>query len=132
MVIGADQLNLRLRDNELCTRPEDPGQRRAGLQLLLKAVSVRAELERHPAEQPTRLQQQAVDGLAEDRAGPAGPRLALDDTVGDDTHFVGVQLDERAHTAGQRPLAVTLVSQVLIAGPLGQCAGPIRRPDRLV
>jgi hypothetical protein len=123
MVVGTNQPNLRLRDNELCTRPEDPGQRRAGRQSLLQTVPVRAELEGHPTEQPTRLQQQTVDVFTESRTGPSGPHLTLDDTVTDDAHFVGVQLDDRAQTAGQHPLAVTLVDEVLIARPLGQRAG---------
>jgi hypothetical protein len=45
--------------------------------------------------------------------------------VADHPQLVAVQLDHRPHTAGQHPLAVALVNQVLLADPLGQHRGQL-------
>ena len=51
---------------------------------------------------------------------PAGPGLALHDAVGHDPQFIAVQLDKCSSAAGQNPLPVVLVDQVLLTVTLRQ------------
>jgi hypothetical protein len=109
----------------LRSRPEDPRQRRTGLQSVLQPEPIRAELERHPAESPIRLEEQPVDGLTEDRTGPARPDLTLDDAVPHNPQLVGIEFDDGAHAAGQGPCIVVFVDQVVLAVALRQRGGQL-------
>jgi hypothetical protein len=49
----------------------------------------------------------------------------LHDPIGHDPQLVGVQFDESPHAAGQNPLTVMLVDQILLAVTLGQRCGKL-------
>ena len=119
-VVGVEQADGVSGDDDAGARPEHPRQRGPRREAPLEAEAVRAEFEGDPAEGLVGLQQQPVDGLAEHRSRPTGPRLALGHAVADDAQLVAVQLDHRQRADRQHPLTVTLVEQVFLAVALGQ------------
>ncbi len=98
------------------TFAEQPGHRVA-------VAFLGVELEGDPAEGLVGFQQQPVDGLAERRSRPAGPRLSLSDAVAGDAQLVAVQLDLGQHIKGQDPVTAVLVEQVFLAVAFGQRRG---------
>ena len=105
--------------------PKNSGQWGSRRKPLLQPVAVDAEFKSDPAENLVGLQQQPVDGFAQDRSGSTRPMLPLGHTVADDTQFVAIELDHREHPGGQNPLTITFVEQVFLADPLGQHRGQL-------
>jgi hypothetical protein len=86
----------------------------------LQPEPIRPEFEGDPAEGLVGLQQEPVDGLAEDRSGSPGPRFALRHAVAENAELVAVQLDDGQRADRQYPLTVMLVKQVFLAVTFGQ------------
>ncbi len=124
-VLGVEQLNRFVGDDDAGAGPKHPGQWGLRRQAVLQTEAKSAEFEGDPAEGLFGFQEQPVDRLAKHRCGPAGPGLSLRDTVAGDAQLVAVQLDHRQDTEGEHPLAVLLVEQVFLAVAFGQQRGQL-------
>ena len=129
-IVGVEQLDGIVADDDAGARPEHPRQRGLRRQPLLQAEAIGAEFEGDPAEGLFGLQQQPIDGLTEHRPRPTGPGLSLSHAVANDAQFVAVQLDRGQRTDRQHPLAVALVQQILLAVTLGQRCNQLGRQVR--